>query len=129
VSLISGFLILLLGFLFIFIPDPEAVVRGVIFMIIGLSAMLWGIGKRSSLPKLGTLRERNEAAKKLMEARKSYVSQASPIELHNILLNDYMRDYGAEFGWRVLEREIDAHMQAGMTRNEALRKLAEEKGY
>jgi hypothetical protein len=40
-----------------------------------------------------------------------------------------MRDYGAEFGWRVLEREIDAYTQAGMTRSEALRKLAEEKGY
>jgi len=129
VSLISGALILLLGFFFIFIPDPEAVVRSILFMIIGLSATLWGIVKRSNLPKLGTLRERDEAAKKLMESRKSYVSQASPIELHNILLNDYMRDYGAEFGWRVLEREIDARMQKGMTRNEVLRKLAEEKGY
>jgi hypothetical protein len=129
VSLISGSLILLLGFLFIFVPDPEAVVRGVIFIIIGLSATLWGIGKRSNPSKLGTLKERNEAAKKQIESRKSFSSQASPIELHNMLLNDYMRDYGAEFGWRVLEREIDAYTQAGMTRSEALRKLAEEKGY
>jgi len=130
VSLISGSLILLLGFFFMFIPDPEAAVRGIIFMIIGLFATLWGFGKRSSLPTLGSVRERNEVARKQMEARKSYVSQASPIELHNILLNDYMRDYGAEFGWRVLEREIDTYIQAaGMTRSEALRKLAEEKGY
>jgi hypothetical protein len=129
VSLISGSLILLLGFFFIFIPDPEAVVRGIFFMIIGLSATLWGISKRSGLPKLGTLRERNEAAKKQIESRKSFVSQASTFELHNILLNDHMRDYGAEFGWRILEREIDTYMQAGMTRSEALRKLAKEKGY
>jgi hypothetical protein len=122
-------MILLLGFLFIFIPDPEAAVRGIVFMIIGLSAMLWGIGKRSTLPKLGTLREKNEAARKQLETRKSFVSQASTFELHNTLLNHYMRDYGAEFGWRVLEREIDAYTQAGMTRSQALRKLAEEKGY
>jgi hypothetical protein len=129
VTLILGALISLVGFLFIFIPDPEAVVRGLIFIIIGIPYVLWGISKRSNLPKIDTLRERNEAAKKQTESRKSFVSQASTFELYNILLNDHMRDYGAEFGWRILEREIDTYMQAGMTRSEALRKLAIEKGY
>jgi hypothetical protein len=94
---------------------------GIGFVIIGLSSMLWGLVKRSNLPKLRTLRERNEAAMKLMESRKSFVSQASAIELHNLLLYHYMRDYGAESGWRILEREIDIYMQTGMTRSEALR--------
>ncbi len=129
ISLISGSLILLLGFLFIFTPDPEAPIMGIGFMIIGLSSVLWGLIKRSNLSKLRTLREKNEAAKKMTEARRSFVSQASAFELYNILLNNYMRDYGAEFGWRVLEREIDARMLTGMKRIEVLTKLAEEKGY
>jgi len=110
----------------ILVSTPEAVIRGVFSLIAGFAAAAWALYRRAETPKGTTLKDKKEALRASME---TWVSKASDFELHQRLLHDAMREHGAETGWQVLERKIDSYMKAGMTRSQALRKLAEEKGY
>jgi len=117
-------LCLVMGF-FLFLVEPP---QGVVLLIFTLPLLAWVIYSRFHPPKFDTLKERTEATRRAAESRKAFISQLSTFELYNVLLNDCMRDYGAESGWKVLEREIDSYVQTSMTRSEAIRKIAEEKG-
>jgi len=129
VTLILGSLVLLLGFFLVLIPTVEAAIRGFFCLLVGFAAISWGIYRRSHFPKGASLKERKETTLREIESRKSWGSQASEFELYQRLLSEGMRDYGPQFGWQMLERRIDSYVQSGMSRSEALRKLAEEKGY
>lgn len=126
VAMIVGVVCMLFGLIGIAVSTPEGVVRGVFSLFAGFAAAAWALQRRTETPKGTTLRDKKEALKVAME---TWVSKASDFELHQRLLHDAMREHGAETGWQILERKIGSYMKAGMTRSQALRKLAEEKGY
>ena len=117
---------MLLGLLAFVVSTPEAAIRGVFSLFAGFAAAAWALYRRTEAPRGTTLKDKKEALKASSEP---WVSKASDFELHQRLLHDAMREHGAETGWQVLDRRIDSYTKAGMTRSQALRKLAEEKGY
>jgi hypothetical protein len=122
VAIIVGFVCMLFGLIGIAASAPE----GVFSLFAGFAAAAWALHRRTETPTGTTLRDKKEGLKMAMEP---WVTKASDFELHQRLLHDAMREHGAETGWQALERKIDSYMKAGMTRSQALRKLAEEKGY
>jgi len=131
-ALIMGVLVLLAGFFFIsFAPSSEdAVVSGVFFIgVFALPFLAWGIYRTTHLPQALTIKDRNEEIKKETEFRKAFGSEAAGHELYARLANESIRNYGPMLGYEILERRIGYYMLSGMTRSEAVRKLAEEYSY
>lgn len=129
VALIMGFLLLLLGFFAVLIPTVEGLINGSFSLVAGFTSLVLGIYKRSHFPEGVTVKARREAKERQKESRKSWASQASDFELYQIMLNETMQEHGADTGWQVMKRSIDSYVKKGMTRSQALRKMAEEKGY
>lgn len=131
-AFLSGVLAFFLGFLFIGISQNSGM--GVTIALIlggffGFPFIAYGVYKSVHLPEGVTLKERTEAVKAELEARKAFGAQASTSELYGRLLSDTMRNYGPSLGAEILERRIDHYVFAGKSRNEAIKKLAEEAGY
>jgi len=130
-ALIIGGLLILAGFFFIALaPNPEGgLAVGVLFVFFGLPFTAWGIYRTYYVPMALTIKERNEAIRKEVEFRKSVGAQASASELYQRLARESMYYYGPMIGYEILERRINYYTMAGMSRSEAVRKLAEDYGY
>jgi len=99
------------------------------FLVISLPMVVWGIYRNYRLPKGVSVKEKTEAFKQEMESRKAFGARATQYELYNRLLHENIRDLGADLGMRTLERRIDLYLSSGMSRSEAVKKIAEERGY
>lgn len=106
----------------------EALALGVFFFgFFSLPAFAWGIYKMTHIPKGLSVKENRESIEREREIQKSQGSR-STYELYNMLLGDYMHALGSR-AFDILEREIDAYVRTGLSRSEAVRKLAARKGY
>ena len=121
----------LFGFFAIAVASSSStgLVYAVLFIGLAIPFLAWGIYRTFHLPGGLTLKDRTSAAERRMESRKAFGSQASSFELYNTMLSEDLRTYGPQRGLGALERRISLYMSAGMTRSEAVRKIAEERGY
>ena len=112
-------------------PSPSAALVSCVIVIgfLAFPLLAWGIYRTFHFPEGPTLKDRTSAAERRMESRKAFGSQASSFELYNTMLSEDLRTYGPQRGLGALERRISLYMSAGMTRSEAVRKIAEERGY
>jgi len=127
----AGVFMLLFAFFFLAIDSGKGggLFVGALFGIIGVGFVAYGIMKRSYVPVGQTLLRRRELFESDLEFRGSLGSQAPTVELYNALLADSLRNYGPKLAMNMLERELDNYEQGGLTRGEAVRRLAREKGY
>jgi hypothetical protein len=89
---------------------------------------IWGIHRAITQPDIRTLKDVREESKQREELMKAAVEAASPSLVYDQLLNKYLRGYDPKVAYDVLERRIEMHRMAGMSRGEAVRKVAEEEG-
>jgi len=129
VLLIISVVDLLFGVLLILVPGLATFMGGVILLAFGFLAIAWSVRRFSHFPKGVTLKDKREALKREEESRKALGSEASVHELYNVILRESQQSYGSQLGTTLLERKIDSYVHAGMTRSEAIRRVAEEKGY
>jgi len=127
--LVIGSVSIFFAFLLIVGAGLQAAFASILFLFGGLSLIAFGIYKESHFPEGLTLKEIADSVESEMESRKAFGSQASTYDLYRRLLSDSLRDYGPRLGSEILERTLNYYEDAGMTRTEAIRKLAEEKGY
>jgi hypothetical protein len=132
ITLVFAAVGLVFGLLFIAAsPTPETMVASAVFFIgfFTVPSIIWWIYRSTHLPKGVTLKERNETLQAEREARKAFGSSASATELYSRLLTENMQNLGPQLGMEALERRIENYVLAGMTRDEAIRIIAEDAGY
>lgn len=125
-----GALFVLFGFLFSATARSagEALVFGVLFFgFFATPIFAWGIFRMTHLPKGLSVKEDRESIEREKEIQKSQGPHTT-YELYNMLLGDYVHAPSSP-AFDILEHEIDAYMRAGLSRSEAIRKLAARKGY
>jgi len=126
-----GIMAILFGlFMYTIVPQKgDGLISLIVFGALGLGFIAYGISKRSDVLKSQIVMQRRGAFETNVEFRGSNGSQATTIEMYNMLLADRLRYCGPELAISQLERELHIYEQAGLTRGEAVRKLGEEKGH
>lgn len=75
-----------------------------------------------------TLRDVREKRKQQEELIKVATETASPSLVYDQLLSKYLRGYDPKVAYDVLERRIEIYRMAGMSRGDAVKKIADEEG-
>jgi len=129
--LVLGVLALLTGALFIAAGQSLEYFVAWSVLALGFALPLTALGLYGvfHLPEGQSVKERRKAKKKINESLPASVLEAPTYELYNAMLMDSVREYGPQIGWQMLERRLEIYMQTGLTRSEAVRRLAAEKGY
>lgn len=79
-------------------------------------------------PDVRTLRDVREKRKQQEELIKVATETASPSLVYDQLLSKYLRGYDPKVAYDVLERRIEIYRMAGMSRGDAVKKIADEEG-
>ncbi len=115
---------LLMGFM---APAPENVIIGlVLFGFMASPFLVWGIYRTLTPPSVLTLKTVREEAKREEEFVKVGIGTASPPRVYDQLLSKYLRIYDPKVAYDALERRIELYRMAGISRGEAVKKIAEE---
>lgn len=125
-----GVMLVLFGLLFSATARnaTEALAFGVLFFgLLATPLFAWGIYRMRHLPTGLSVKENRESIERSREIQES-LGGHSTYELYNVLLGDYIHALGNR-AFNALEREIDAYTHVGLSRSEAVRKLAEQRGY
>lgn len=129
-ALIFGVLVFFFGLFFVFLlPGPEGILGGLIFIgFLAIPFLTWGL-YRSSNPSRGpTLAEMRQETHLGMNVQTDS-EEVPPSSLYDKLLNENLRAYDPRLAYDMLERRISYYTLSGMSRKEAVKKLAEEEGY
>lgn len=108
-------------------PTPQNIL--ISLFIFGFSAspfFIWGVYRIFAPRDARTLKEVREERKQEEELMKSPAGTASPSLVYDQLLRKYLRVYDPKVAYDALEHRIELYRLAGMSRGEAVRKLAEE---
>lgn len=125
-----GVLFVFFGFIFAAAGRnaEESLAMGAVFLgFFAVPTFAWGFYKRSHIPKGLSVRENRESIEREKKIQQSLAGH-STYELYNMLVGDYIHALGPR-AFYALEREIDVYMDMGLSRSEAIRKLAARKGY
>jgi len=130
-AVVSGFIVLFFGLLMLLVGSGSGggVLVAVFFGAIGLAFIAYGLAKRSPVLEGLAMRRSRDAFERNVEFRESFGPEVPTIEIYNRLLVDSLRNYGPKLAIDILERELDFYEQMGLTRGEAVRKLAGDRGY
>jgi len=118
--IVVGVVSLIIGFL-IFLVQPF--MGAFMIVILGLPMLAYGFYKRRLYVKDTSARVEGE--KTTVEEKSQPMSQ----DIYLGMLIEYTRMFGTVHASIMLENEVRSYMETGLTREEAIRKLAEDRGY
>jgi hypothetical protein len=132
ISLLSmGLFVFIMGMFFAFaVPVPQNIVIGAfLFVFLASPFLIWGIYRMFTPPHVDTLKAIRERGKQQEEEPMTItIEKAPPSLVYDRLLNKYLRIYDPKVAYDALERRIQLYRLSGMSRSEAVRKIAEEEG-
>lgn len=126
-----GLFVFIMGMLFAFaVPAPQNIVIGAFLSVFLASPFLiWGIYRIFTPPHVDTLKATRERGKQQEEEPTTItIEKAPPSLVYDRLLNKYLRIYDPKVAYDALERRIQLYRLSGMSRSEAVKKIAEEEG-
>ncbi len=128
--LLLGMFMFALGILALLLaPEPvEGTFGLILFAFFGSPFLIWGIYRTLSPASARTLRVIREEEKQQQELMNCPPGEASPSVVYDRLLNRYLRVYDPKVAYDALERRIQLYRLSGMSRGEAVKKIAEEEG-
>ena len=128
--LLLGAFMLIIGIPFVFLaPTPQEGIFGLLFFsFLGSPFFIWGIYRTLTPPDVRTLKIIHEEEKRQEELMTIPAEKVSPSLVYDRLLNKYLRAYDPKVAYDALERRIQLYRLSGMSRGEAVKKIAEEEG-
>lgn len=134
ISILStGLFVFIMGMIFaLAIPAPQNIAVGAfLFVFLASPFLIWGVYRIITPPRADTLKiigEREKQEELAAKLRAVTVEKASPSLVYDRLLNKYLRIYDPKVAYDALERRIQLYHLSGMSRSEAVMKIAEEEG-
>jgi hypothetical protein len=129
-SLLLGVSMFALGILaLLFASEPlEGMFGLIMFAFFASPFLIWGLYRTLTPPHVRTLKVIREEEKQQEAFITGPPEKTSPSVIYDQLLNRYLRVYDPKVAYDALEHRIQLYHLSGMSRGEAVKKIAEEEG-